>query len=313
MKEIEDRLRELGDRIERRNPDRSLPGSTRSRIKRHRRASAFAGAIAVSTLVLGVPSLMARDVATMPPAGNESVAEEGPVTPATPEPQPHASAIPLARDDFFGAVWPEDDRAETEHGCSEAASDPDGFRTTAVGTALELGRVVLGWDDAEAIVRAEYRNSRQVVLSRGAKAATGASPPSAVDLSMVEYVRGCWSVQSVSPTDTTVPAITMPVRWDRHVEGEGSSQANVISIAFDPPEAAIGRIELTYGDQVESRRFTAAEVSMDQPVAFSLGAIGAYEGGHALILFEDSDGRVTTAIGVPLNPQKGGARADGLP
>jgi hypothetical protein len=169
----------------------------------------------------------------------------------------------------------------------------------------------LGWEEAEGTGRGEYRNSIQIELTRSGSAGADTSSPSAVDLSLVEYVQGCWSVQSVSPTDTTTPAVTMPVMW--HGEVKDNARTNVISIAFDPPEGTQGRIELTYGDQLENRRFTAQHISMDRPLLFRLGPIGPYEGGHALILFEDSAGRVTTAIGVPLNPQKGGARADGLP
>lgn len=314
MKEIEDRLRGLGDRVESWNPDRSLPAPTRTWIKRQRRAFAFAGGIVASTLVLGAGSIMARDVVSPPPGRGRSVATESRATPAPPEQEPGGTSVePIARDDFFGAVWPEDDRAETEQGCAEAASDPDAFRTSAMSTALEFGRAVLGWEEAEWIARGEYRNSMQIELTREGSAPGETSPTSAVDLSMVEYVRGCWSVQSVSPTDTTLPPITMPAMWNRHVKGAGSSQTNEISIAFDAPEGAHGRIKLAYGDQMESRRFTARDLSMERPLVFSLGAIGAYEGGHALVLFEDSDGRVTTAIGVALHPQKGGARADGLP
>ena len=310
MKDIEDRLRELGDRVESWNPNRSLPSSTRSRIKRQRKTSAFAGGIVASTLVLGIATLVPRDVATVPPAGTPSVAAERHETPVPDKQEPDASGEPIARDDFFGAVWPEDDRQETERGCSDAASDPDSFRTSAMSTALEFGRAVLGWE-AQGIGRGEYRNSMQIELTRDGGAGAEASPPSAVDLSLVEYVPGCWSVQSVSPTDTTMPTITMPAMWQREVTDNG--QTNVFSVGFDPPEGAMGRIELAYGDQLESRRFTAHGVSMDRPLVFSLGAIGPYEGGHALILFEDSDGRVTTAMGVALNPQKGLARSDALP
>lgn len=307
MKDIEDRLRELGDRVEGWNPNDSLPSSTRSRIKRHRNTSALAGGIVASSLVLGIASLVPGDAGTVPPAGKPSMVAGSRGTPTPGEQDPDASRTPLARDDFFGAVWPEDDRAETERGCSEPAS----FRTAALSTALEFGRAVLGWEEAEGVGRGEYRNSIQIELTRSGSAGADTPSSSAVDLSLVEYVQGCWSVQSVSPTDTTTPAVTMPVTW--HGEVEDNAQTNVISIAFDPPEGVKGRIELTYGDQLESRRFTAQDVSMDRPLSFRLGAIGPYEGGHALILFEDSDGRVTTAIGVALHPRKGGARADGLP
>lgn len=307
MKDIEDRLRELGDRAEGWNPNDSLPGSARSAIKRHRKTSALAGGIVASSLVIGIASLVPRDAGTVPPAGNPSVAAESPET-STPEDQePDIAPDPLARDDFFGAVWPEDDRAETEQGCSE----PDSFRTGALGTAREFGRAVLGWDEANGVARGEYGNSIQIELTRSGSASADTSTSSAVDLSLVEYVEGCWSVQSVSPTDTTTPAVTVPVTWRREVKE--NAQTNVISTAFDPPQGARGRIELAYGDQVENRRFTAQDISLDRPLTFRLGAIDPYEGGHVLILFEDSDGTVTTAIGVPLNPQKGGARADGLP
>lgn len=311
MKDIEDRLRELGDRVVTWNTNDNLPRSTRSRIKLRRTTSAFAGGIVASTMVLSIANLAPGDVRTVRPAGSPPVATESGGTPAPAEEEQGASHASLARDDFFGAVWPEDDRAETEQGCSEAASEPDAFRTSAMSTALEFARAELGWDEAKGVPRGEYRNSVQIELTRDGTRGSGTPSWAAVDLSMVEYVQDCWSVQSISPTEDTLPSVTMPIMWERKPSDDG--QTNVISVSFDAPEGTMGRIELAYGDQLEIRRFTAQDVSTDQPLVLALGPIGPYASGHALILFEDSDGSVTTAIGVALNPQKGGARADGLP
>lgn len=299
MRDIENRLRELGDRVERWNPSRSLPHSTRSKIKRHRKANALAGGLLASALVLGVTNLVPTSPRTVSPAGDPSVATETREVPTPGDREPGPSGERIARDEFWGAVWPEDDRSETEHGCSEEASQEDPFRASAMDTAVQFGRAVLGWDAAEGIARGTHRNSIQIELTRG----DGAS---AVDLSMVEYVDGCWSVQSVTPAEEVIP-----IMWDRTVKGDG--QTNVLSVAFDPPADTAGRVEMAYGDQLQTRRFTAGDVSMDHPLVFNFGAIGPFDAGHALILFEDRDGDVTSAFAAALNPQKGGARADGLP
>ena len=305
MTEIHHRLRELGEHMRAWNPnDKGLSPSTLRRIERRRRATILSVPVVVVALIVTAGlgfAARAPGPRTVPPAtGGPSVAET-----QEPAASPDRSSVErLDRDDFFGAIWPEDSRHETAQGCSAAESDS--FRSDAVGTAEEFGRAVLDWDEGTGAVRTQHDNSKQVVLNRDS-----ASEGAVVELSLVEYVEDCWSVQAVHPGELAEEA-RMPVMWDRKF-GEGSNPAHVISIAFDAPDGTFGRIELEYGNQRETRRFGAGDVGIDRPLVFTLEPIDPYDAGHAMILFEDGQGKVRTAVGVPFLPQKGGARSDGLP
>ena len=270
MREIEDHLRELGGRVQTREPDARLGTTTLQRIRKRRQVNSLTAGLLAS--FAGVVTIAGIVNLPPPPSGgspaNPSSAQ--PVVEETPPARFHRVAL-----EGFGAVWPEDTADET----SEACSSPQAFRSDPVDTALEFGRVVLGWD-AEATASNRRADSVEVELT--------AKSPGGVLLTLVEYVEGCWSVQSVLQTGEHTNWVV-----DRDVEDDGTS---LVSIDFDPPEGSSGTIELGFGPFLETKSWVAA-AGVKEPVTFRLQPVGRRDGGHFLILFEDEQGNVLSARG----------------
>lgn len=286
MKEIDDRLRELAQAVRDWDADGSLATTTLRSIKRRRRATSVAGGLAVSFLGLGTAiGIMNLPVKLASSATKISPAQSSSSLPTAEQPSP-SERIKL---DGFGAVWPEDTADETAEACSEAASTPGSFRTDALSTAVEFGRVMLGWDGI-GVTRNERKHSVEVDLWRDEGVVGNEAGPGVV-LTMVEYLNGCWSVQSVGVlSDTHTSTMT-----DRDVADDGTSS---LSVAFDP-RSNTGTVEMGYGSQLETKRWDAT-VDLDNPVTFQLDPVDPRDGGHFLILFEDDQGEVITATGAAL-------------
>ena len=291
MRDIEDRLRAVGRHVGGWGPQESLPGSTRAKIVRRRRASAALAGMTATFLGLGSAVGIANlgvDSPRISPEGSSSssVAQGKHGTPTAEAGAP--ARVPL---NGFGAVWPEDTADETADACTTAASTRDPVRSDAMKTALEFARVVLGWD-AGGVVRAEFNNSKQIELR-----AEGDEDASAgVTLSMVAFAEDCWSVQSVHgiSADGTGRDETRTVANRRTDDG----QTNILSVRFDAPDGTAGTVEFGFGSYVETKRFVGGPGT--EETTFRFGPIDPRDGGHFLILFEDDDGTVVSAIGAAM-------------
>ena len=267
MKDVEGRLRALGETKEAETGLAPTPGSLR-RIRLYR---AIVSGIAVACVVaLGSGAYFASDFLrndnrVVSPAENEE-----PVEP--PQQQPD-----------FGAIWPEDTAGQAQSACEER-SGIESWVEDSTRTAREFGRIVLEWDDPLAIVQDENAKRSSVELRMIAADDGEEAWGPAVIVYMTEAF-GCWFVGSVSrPPDDNPTGVGVDVA------------GRDVRIAFHTLGAYSATAEVGYAGRLITKTW---EKGSGQPVTMRLD-FDPDTTGHFLVLMRDSKGGIFSATGGPL-------------
>lgn len=190
-------------------------------------------------------------------------------------PPPRFTTMP-----FRGTIWPPDDLDDASHECTVDMHDRD----DAVAVAEDFLRAELGWEDP-IVVRPRHPGDSWFGTVAAADAYETAP---GIELEMTEVQPRCWSVEAVG----RFAGRRVPEGLEVTVDG------SEVVLSYQPANAAKATAVVRYGPRtvrkvVDVRAYGGARVDL---------GFRPRGPGSILVLLEDEEGFVFTAVGTALPP-----------